>query len=173
MREGLGKIKNPVFNFRQNLLFLPVPGLPVLPPRNPLLDQRLELADQLAQVLGGKGEVQVTDAAGKGFRAAAGVALLETDTVKVPVGGFAMLALSVSAQVTLGHRGYRSVMLGKPWQVAAIGALMCAAMVSRVTMEFDRAHYFAWMGVASGAFLAATLVWTTFILPKMRFEAQA
>jgi len=87
------------------------------------------------------------------------------------IGGFATLALAVSTQVTLGHRGYRSVMLGKPWQVLAIGILMAAAIAARVIMEFDRARYFVWMGVAATAFLLATAVWAAFVLPRMRFRA--
>ena len=87
------------------------------------------------------------------------------------IGGFAMLALGVSTQVTLGHRGYRQAMVGKPWQVPAIGALMTAAILARAAMEFDRIRYFGWMAVASAAFLAATLVWMQLLLPKMIFKA--
>jgi uncharacterized protein involved in response to NO len=87
------------------------------------------------------------------------------------IGGFATLALAVSTQVTLGHRGYRSVMLGKPWQVVAIGGLMIAATVARVSMEFDRPRYFSWMAVAAATFLTATAVWVAFVLPKMRSTA--
>lgn len=83
------------------------------------------------------------------------------------IGGFALLALAVSTQVTLGHRGYRQVLLGKPPQTAAIGVLMALAAAARVTMEFDRVRYFDWMGVAASAFLAATLTWLVFLLPKI------
>jgi len=83
------------------------------------------------------------------------------------IGGFALLALAVGAQVTLGHSGHRDVMLGRPWQVWAIGALGLVAIVARGLMQVDPARYFVWMGVASGAFLAATVVWLVFLLPKM------
>jgi uncharacterized protein involved in response to NO len=88
------------------------------------------------------------------------------------IGGFATLALAVSTQVTLGHRGYRSVMLGRPWQVTAIAALMAAAMAARFAMEFDRARYFTWMVAAAACFVAATAVWAAFLVPKMLFPAE-
>ena len=83
------------------------------------------------------------------------------------IGGFAMLALAVSMQVTLGHRGHRRDLVGRPWQVAAVGALMLAAVVARFVMEIDRSRFFFWMGAASSFFLAATLVWLAFLLPRM------
>ncbi|MFT4572296.1 MAG: hypothetical protein ACI8TX_000210 [Hyphomicrobiaceae bacterium] len=45
------------------------------------------------------------------------------------IGAFALLALAISTQVTLGHGGYRSLMLGKPWQVVAMGGLTASAIV--------------------------------------------
>lgn len=83
------------------------------------------------------------------------------------VGGFALLALAVGTQVTLGHSGHRDVMLGRPWQVWVIGVLMGTAILARGLMQVDPARYFLWMGLASGAFLAATVVWMVFLLPKM------
>ncbi len=83
------------------------------------------------------------------------------------IGGFALLAMAVSIQVTLGHRGYRTVLIGRPWQIPVIGGLMAAAMAARIAMEIDRARYFVWMGIAAAAFLAATLVWAQLLLPKM------
>lgn len=83
------------------------------------------------------------------------------------IGGFALLGLVVSAQVTLGHGGYSELMLGKPWQLAAIGALMLAATIPRAAMEFDPRRFFLWMGCAAFLFLAATLVWAAFLVPKL------
>lgn len=82
------------------------------------------------------------------------------------LGAFALLALAVATQVTLGHRGYRTVMLGSPWQIAAIGALMLAAIAARTLMQVDPARYTLWMGCAAAAFLAATAVWLAFLGPK-------
>jgi hypothetical protein len=89
------------------------------------------------------------------------------------IGGFATLALGVASQVALGHLGYRSVMVGRPWQVPAIGTLMAVAILARSAMEFDAARYFHWMGVASVSFLTATLVWLQLIVPKMIARAPA
>jgi uncharacterized protein involved in response to NO len=86
------------------------------------------------------------------------------------IGGFALLAMAVGNQVTLGHRGYRQAMVGRPWQVPAIGLLIACSVAARCAMEFDRSRYFLWMGLASGAFLIATLVWAQFLIPKMLKE---
>lgn len=83
------------------------------------------------------------------------------------IGGFALLALAVGTQVTLGHTGNREVMIGRPWQVAAIAACMGFAIVARAMMQLDPQRYFVWMGLASGAFLVATGVWMFFLIPKM------
>jgi len=83
------------------------------------------------------------------------------------VAGFALLTLGVGAQVVLGHGGYREMMLGRPWQLTLMGGLVAAAAVARTLMEFDRSHYYFWMGVASGCFIGATAVWLAFLLPKM------
>lgn len=83
------------------------------------------------------------------------------------LGGFAMLALAVSTQVVLGHGGHREQMLGRPWQVPAMGGLIVAAMLARALVDFDRPHFFAWLGLAAALFLASTLVWALFLVPKM------
>jgi uncharacterized protein involved in response to NO len=83
------------------------------------------------------------------------------------IGGFAMLSLAVSTHVTLGHGGFAEELSGRPWQVASIGMFLVAAAVTRVAMDLDREHFFHWMGVAAAFFLAATIVWACFLLPKM------
>jgi uncharacterized protein involved in response to NO len=83
------------------------------------------------------------------------------------LGGFALLALAVSTQVVLGHGGYRHELLGRPWQVTAIGSLMVTALVPRALMEFDRDRFFLWLGLSASLFLAATLVWAVFLVPKL------
>jgi hypothetical protein len=35
-------------------------------------------------------------------------------------------------------------------------------------MEFDPARFFVWMSLASTAYLAATIAWLYFLLPKAR-----
>lgn len=87
------------------------------------------------------------------------------------LGGFALLALAVAIQVTLGHRGYRNEMEGRPRAVPAIGVLMSGAIVARSLMAIDAAHYFTWMGMAAALFLGATLVWMAFLGPKFLRQA--
>ncbi len=88
------------------------------------------------------------------------------------IGGFALLGLMVSTQVTLGHGGYSNLMLGKPWQVPAITALMLAAVIPRAAMEFDPQRFFLWMEVAAALFLAATATWVVFLIPKLFGRAE-
>jgi uncharacterized protein involved in response to NO len=81
------------------------------------------------------------------------------------IGGFALMALAVSTQVTLGHGGAAERLRGRPWQVTAIGVLMAIALGFRWAMELDRTRFFFWMGLASAVFLAATTVWAVLLLP--------
>lgn len=88
------------------------------------------------------------------------------------IGGFALLALMVSTQVTLGHGGHPDLLRGKPWQVPAITVLMLAAVIPRAAMEFDPQRFFLWMEVAAVLFLAATATWAAFLLPKLFGRAE-
>ena len=88
------------------------------------------------------------------------------------IGGFALLGLMVSTQVTLGHGGHADLMLGKPWQVPAITVLMLAAAIPRAAMEFDPQRFFLWMEVAAVLFLAATATWAIFLIPKLFGRAE-
>ncbi len=83
------------------------------------------------------------------------------------IGGFALLSLSVSTQVVLGHGGHQQQMTGRPWQVGAIGGLVGSAIMGRALVDFDPSHFFLWLGLSAGAFLAATLVWVLFLVPKL------
>ncbi len=83
------------------------------------------------------------------------------------VGGFALLALSISAQVILGHGGYRDRLFGRSLPLAAMGVLMVGAITARVTMEIDRANTFLWMGIAAALFLAATVAWAWAVAPGL------
>ena len=83
------------------------------------------------------------------------------------IGGFALLAMGVSTQVTLGHGGFRDLMLGRPWQVLVMGILLLAATVPRSLMEIDPRHYSLWLATAALLFLAGTAVWAAFLVPKM------
>jgi len=83
------------------------------------------------------------------------------------IGGLAMLTFAVSTQVTLGHGGFDGLMQGRPWAVAAIGALLVVATIARVLLSVDPARYLVWMGIASGAFVLAGLAWSIFLLPKL------
>lgn len=79
------------------------------------------------------------------------------------IAGFALLALSVGAHVTLAHGERMDVALGRPWEVPTLGALLLAATAFRALMEVDPDRYFTWMALASACFLAGTLAWTLLI----------
>ena len=79
----------------------------------------------------------------------------------------------MSTQVTLGHGGRSDLMLGRPWQVLGIAALTLAAAAARVALQFDVERTRLWMAVAASLFLAATVVWGAFLIPKMVRRAWA
>jgi uncharacterized protein involved in response to NO len=83
------------------------------------------------------------------------------------IGGFAMLTLAVSTQVTLGHGGYSELLAGRSWQLAAIAGLVSFAVVPRALMDLDPARFYLWMALASASFLTGLAVWAAFLLPKM------
>ncbi len=89
------------------------------------------------------------------------------------LGGFALLAFAVSTQVILGHGGYKHEMAGRPWQVAAMAGLVLAAMVPRALMEFDPSRFFLWLGASASLFLAATIIWVVFLVPKILATVRA
>jgi len=83
------------------------------------------------------------------------------------IAGFALLSLMLSTQVTLGHAGRSDLMLGRSWQVAAIGSLAGLATIARAAMDFDPQRFLLWMAIAAGLFLAATLTWAFYLAPKL------
>lgn len=83
------------------------------------------------------------------------------------IGGFAMLALAVGAQVILGHTGHERVRDGRPWAVPALGLLLLAALACRVMVDVSPAELRLWLGAASGLFLSATVTWVAFLFPKI------
>lgn len=89
------------------------------------------------------------------------------------IGGFALLALSVSTQVTLGHGGRSDLLSSWPWQVAAVATLVGGAIVPRALMDLDPARFYVWMTVAAASFLAGLVVWASFLLPNLLRPAAA
>jgi uncharacterized protein involved in response to NO len=83
------------------------------------------------------------------------------------IGGFALMTLAVSTQVTLGHGGYSELVIGWPWQVATIAALVVAAIIPRALMDLDPSRFYVWMALAAALFLSGLLVWAVFLVPKM------
>lgn len=88
------------------------------------------------------------------------------------LGGFALLALSISTQVTLAHGGDIETAQGRPWQVLAIGSLILLAMIPRALMEFDPARFTMWMAAASSLFLFATAIWFVLLGPRFLLRPQ-
>ena len=89
------------------------------------------------------------------------------------IGGFSLLALLISTQVSLGHGGYADLRLGKPWVVPALVVSMLAAIALRAAMELDPRRFFIWMALAALAFLCGALAWVMFVVPKIWQDAQA
>jgi uncharacterized protein involved in response to NO len=101
------------------------------------------------------------------FFAAAYPAAYKAGLHVVFIGGFALMTLAVSTQVTLGHGGYSDLVTGWPWQVATIATLVGAAVVPRAMMDLDPPRFYMWMALASALFLSGLLVWALFLIPKM------
>jgi uncharacterized protein involved in response to NO len=83
------------------------------------------------------------------------------------IGGFGLLAFSVSTHVTLGHSGNSKDQAGRPRAVAWFGALFAVAMLIRSVGTVVSSHYFEWLGVSAVIWLAAACVWALYLLPKM------
>lgn len=83
------------------------------------------------------------------------------------IGGFALLAMLISIQVTVGHGGYVELRLGRPWAVPWIFALALGAIGFRAAMELDPRRFFPWMAAAALCFLAALAMWALFVVPKL------
>ncbi len=84
------------------------------------------------------------------------------------IGGFALLTLSVSTQVTLAHGGFRDLLASRPLRLYALGGAVLLALAPRVLMEVDPDRYFVWMGTAAAFFLAATLAWMSMVARSLR-----
>jgi uncharacterized protein involved in response to NO len=80
------------------------------------------------------------------------------------IGGFALLTLAVSTQVSLGHGGFGDLLKGRPARLTAMAAALLLAIVPRALMEVDPDRYFLWMGIAAALFLTATIAWSALAL---------
>jgi uncharacterized protein involved in response to NO len=83
------------------------------------------------------------------------------------VGGFGLLAFTVSAHVALGHTGQEAAQAGRPWPVLAFGALFAGAMAMRVSVTAVPEHYFGWLGTAASLWLAGATAWAVLVLPGL------
>lgn len=79
------------------------------------------------------------------------------------IGGFGLLTLAVSAQVSLGHGGMGALLAKYPLRLALVVIAMLAAVAARVSMDLDATRYVLWMGTAAALFLAATLAWLSLV----------
>jgi hypothetical protein len=83
------------------------------------------------------------------------------------ISGFAMMAFAVAQHVTLAHGGYRSRLVGRPWQVPVYGGFLLVAAGLRAAVDFDQARFFLWIGIAATAFLLASIVWASVVVPRL------
>ena len=82
------------------------------------------------------------------------------------IGGFALMAFSVGVHVVLAHGGFQRLLNGRPWQVVTFGLLFLIAMALRAMVDFDRHHFFLWLGAAA-VFLLGTLFWAWLVFPRI------
>ena len=83
------------------------------------------------------------------------------------IGGFALMAFSVGLHVVLAHGGFQRLLHGRPWQVFIFGSLILTAMALRALVDFDRPHFFLWLGASAGIFLLGTLFWAWVVFPRI------
>ena len=83
------------------------------------------------------------------------------------IGGFALMAFSVGLHVVLGHGGFKRLLHGRPWQVVIFGLLFLIAMALRAMVDFDRSHFFLWIGASAAVFLLGTLFWAWLVFPRI------
>jgi uncharacterized protein involved in response to NO len=84
------------------------------------------------------------------------------------IAGFALLTLTVGAQVILGHGGRDDLKRGSPWPLVLFGALMFLTLLPGALVDFDPRHLLLWLTGSSALFLAATVVWIVFLAPYLR-----
>lgn len=83
------------------------------------------------------------------------------------IGGFVLLALSVSIHVIFSHAGRSDLLNGDRWPLKAMGILLLLALGARATVDFDQAHFHRWLGLAASLFLAGTVCWLVLVLPTL------
>lgn len=89
------------------------------------------------------------------------------------IGGFALMAFAVGLHVILAHGGFQQLVHGRPWQVLTFGAMILVAMVLRTLVDFDRNHFFFWVGASAASFLVGTLFWAWLVFPRIWHPSRA
>jgi uncharacterized protein involved in response to NO len=84
------------------------------------------------------------------------------------VGGFALLILAVSVHVTLLHGDRADLASGRPVRVIAAGLCLLGAVALRAMLENFGDRYLEIMVAATALWLAAVLLWGSFLLPHLR-----
>lgn len=75
------------------------------------------------------------------------------------LGGFGVLALSVAHHVAAAHGGRADLLSRRVSPMLACGALMLLALMARLGMAFDPAHYRELMTLAAVAFIGGGAAW--------------
>ena len=83
------------------------------------------------------------------------------------IGGFALLALGVATQVSLGHQGYEQLKNGRPWPLALLVLGLAGALAARLALAGADERFYLYLGVAAASLLAGVAVWAGFLLPKL------
>ena len=86
------------------------------------------------------------------------------------VGGFAVLTFSVATRVVFGHSGNQA-MLAQPnrWLILAVG-LMVLGMATRISGDFFPNIRLSHYNYGAAAWIAGAVVWSIYVLPKIRFR---
>jgi hypothetical protein len=82
------------------------------------------------------------------------------------IGGFGMLAFAVATHVILSHLDVQQDALGRPPAVIALATGILVAMAARVAADWSDT-YFAHLGWAAAAWIAASAIWLAYVGPKL------
>jgi len=85
------------------------------------------------------------------------------------IGGFSLMVLMVGARVTLSHGGYMALE-GRNRPIRWVGTGVIIALGLRLVAFLTPEHYFQVLAVAAAVWIAASLLWLVYHLPKMVYR---
>ncbi|MEM7245654.1 MAG: NnrS family protein [Acidobacteriota bacterium] len=83
------------------------------------------------------------------------------------VGGFSLMALSLSAHVVAAHGGHETDTGRRPWPLVTLGILVLMAGLTRASAD-HHGSYFNHLAYAAALWLLGLGCWLVFVIPRLR-----